>query len=299
MTGVKKMAYDLAKIVSYAKKIGNFIKAKPGKACNSWLDYTQQISSCLDRFDSNNLLWQKQQYLGEYARAVEAAAQYLISRREAGTPVMKDRQIYIDEQLNMLKKEYRSVFPQGEIKAPLTKKEPSNNLKFPGIFGAAHQELNREKMKQKGKGSVKMPDDFAAFLRLEVLTSLKIYRDKVLAEDSRDHSFGCIDLQEERKADVLDQFIVDLTALSSMDEVKDFLREFYSEKGKVISIGKQKTWDRSRFDILNTGQNITTRLFSVFGKQTTTINLIDKLAASIGFDPQVTEEMNSRSTKTR
>jgi hypothetical protein len=71
--------------------------------------------------------------------------------------------------------------------------------------------------------------------------------------------------------------ICDLRALKSVEAAATFLRDFYTKEEKFGT----KYEGCSRFDILNQGQNITTRFFSVFGKQTTTMQLINQLTDSL------------------
>jgi hypothetical protein len=63
--------------------------------------------------------------------------------------------------------------------------------------------------------------------------------------------------------------------------VLDFV-QLFSQTGQP-QLYNPETDSRSRFDILNTGQNFTTWMFSRF-MQTTTIDLIDKLADEFHYD---------------
>jgi hypothetical protein len=111
------------------------------------------------------------------------------------------------------------------------------------------------------------------------LKNLQNYLETVLRNDQRSHKFFfCIDLSV-NKVPALSQLLLELNSQASLDEVKITLEKFYLEKDSL-------------FNTLNTGQNITTRVFSWLGMQTTTIDLIDALARSIGMDPDKNEAMN-------
>lgn len=114
------------------------------------------------------------------------------------------------------------------------------------------------------------------FVASEPFKKLQKYKDSILTTDLRSHSYFCglIDLKVE-KASVLKTFLDDLDSARTMSEVQQTINEFY--RGKDGSNNNQPT----PYQILNTGQNITTRFFGAFGMRTTTISLIDDLVSSI------------------
>ncbi len=171
--------------------------------------------------------------------------------------VNPNQQQFIAEHLKGLEASYRFIYPNGDIEAPhpnLKTSEPSINL--------------TEK-------TTKVLD------RSPQLGALKGYYEYLL-KDCRSHTFFfCIDFREKRKAGVLRQFIQDFE--NSGNKVQ-FLANFYGEKGVK----------NSRYEILNTGQNITSWLF---GLKTTTIDKIDELVLSLGLNPQKAENLNRNNLK--
>ncbi|MBA3537109.1 MAG: hypothetical protein H0T84_10950 [Tatlockia sp.] len=285
------MTFNLRKVADYAQFIGNGVHISPP---DNWESNIKMVHVLL------NILKCKKDTtsLQNYAQALYNATAYLISKRIQNIEVAVDRQIFIDNHLNFLKQHYREVEPQGKIKPPLPLLEPSDsqNLSGAGFGFRAKALIRQQKLQQLRKEGRENAPELDEFVNSQAFRALDNHLNLVLNEDERDHSFFCFgDFREERKVNVLNQFLTDLKSRSNMVEVKEFLVDFYSKKGKIIS-NDSKTWDLSPFEILNTGQNITTRFFSIFGMETTTIDLIKKLATSIGYNPDVTEEMNSRPT---
>jgi hypothetical protein len=285
------MAFDLRKVADYAQFIGNGVQISPP---DTWEFNIKMVNALLSTLKNKK----NTTSLQNYAQALYNAATYLINKRNQGVEVIAERQIFIDQHLDQLKQHYREINPQGKIKPPLPLLEPSDIQQSSNAgFGYRTKALiRRETLQKLRKEGRENAPELDKFVNSSAFKGLENYLNLVLNEDERDHSFFCFDFREDRKVNVLNQFITDLKSRSNMVEVKDFLVKFYSGKGKVYSIDDNKTWDNSPFEILNTGQNITTRFFSLLGAQTTTIDLIDKLAKSIGFDPHVTEEIKSRPT---
>ncbi|QDP72247.1 hypothetical protein FOG18_06580 [Legionella israelensis] len=111
------------------------------------------------------------------------------------------------------------------------------------------------------------------FLDSKEFKALNDYYQQTLLHDNRSHSYLCglFSLKVE-KASVLKDLIDNLTEQKTMDGIKDVLNEFYRGKGMQL-----KTGGETDYEILNKGQNITTRVFGHFGLKTTTIEKIDNL----------------------
>ncbi|MBA2709057.1 MAG: hypothetical protein H0U57_00470 [Tatlockia sp.] len=289
------MTYDLKKVADYAEYIANGVLVKPQ---DNWSSSIQLVINSLAKFKitKNNI------NLAYFAQALHHSADYLISKRKLGMEVTAERQNLIDYYLEQLVAYYRELNPQLKIKPPLPILEPSDIHKFtkPNLLSTARAQSRKILLEKNRKEGRECFVEIQKFVNSSAFKALDDYLNLVLNEDERDHSFffGCFDFSEERKVNVLNQFITDLKSLSNMTEVRQYLVDFYKGKGKIYSTD-HKTWDRSPFEILNTGQNITTRFFSFFGidtVQSTTINLIDKLAKSIGYDPEVTQVLNSRAS---
>ena len=114
------------------------------------------------------------------------------------------------------------------------------------------------------------------FVDSEAFKKLKKYQTNILTTDLREHSYLCglLDLKVD-KASVLKKLIDDFETATTMCEIHQKLNNFY--RGKVPINTEQLT----PYQILNSGQNITTRFFGFFGMRTTTISLIDELVASL------------------
>jgi len=115
------------------------------------------------------------------------------------------------------------------------------------------------------------------FLSSSNFNALKNYQN-FLTTDPRSHSyfFGAIDLKVE-KAEALNGLINGLKRCEKEEQIKAVLKKFYETKDVTYEDGTE-----SLYSILNKGQNITTRALGFFGMRTTTIELIDKLAAQYG-----------------
>lgn len=286
------MAYKLEDVEEYARRIAE-ITGTSFTSQMHWKDQQEDVERFSAALKSRNSTTN----LANYAFALRNAALYLMWRRDKGKVVVTpERQRFIEHHLEALKIAYKQNYPQGNIKAPLAITVPTD-LQLParrGLLGNVNATLKEMRLKELKKAGLSHAPALNEFIVSAEFKALQVYLKNTLTDDSRSHSYLCglIDFSEKRKAEVLHQFLTDIESQPSMEKVKEFLAEFYSEQNMAISTDGRQTWSNSRFDILNTGQNITTRFFSVFGKQTTTINLIDNLAASIGFDPYLTAEIN-------
>ncbi|KTD14279.1 Uncharacterised protein [Legionella israelensis] len=196
--------------------------------------------------------------------------------------------------------------PKKKEKAPLfsglfphkpknDKKEKEPLLQEEGTLGLArqlHQEVKKKEQRQKKhekdvkrhiKGALKEGEkllfgegkepEVLDFLESKQFKALNDYYQQTLLHDNRSHSYLCglFSLKVE-KASVLKDLIDNLTKQKTMDGIKDVLNEFYQGKGMQL-----KTGGETDYEILNKGQNITTRVFGHFGLKTTTIEKIDNL----------------------
>lgn len=105
------------------------------------------------------------------------------------------------------------------------------------------------------------------FFNSEAFKQLKAYKE-ILKNDKRNHFFGILVVKE--KYQVLEELIKNLECQKSMDGIQTVLEHFYWE---TVSNGK------SRYEILNTGQDIITFILGILGlKNTTTITLLNQLS---------------------
>lgn len=105
------------------------------------------------------------------------------------------------------------------------------------------------------------------FINTKEFKNLKHYQENVLTDDTRSHWFFNIDLTV-NKAPLLKEFITNIENSQNMKQVKGHITKFYSGMGT----------ENSNYDILNRGQNITTRFFNLFGMQSTTVGLINEIS---------------------
>ncbi|MBA2655864.1 MAG: hypothetical protein H0U70_02650 [Tatlockia sp.] len=267
------MANDIKLIETYAKEIANefssdnlvFSQDEPLEILTAYRFSNQSLNSLEDKpweTYQNSLIDEASYFflvknrgilakasLGLYALFLQNAAKFLLK----AIPLELKQHYFIAQHLEGLEIAYRLISSKGIIKAPL---------------------LNSDSNKSSAGDVNKKPKILSESPQLNALIT---YHDLVLLKDKRSHSFFCcIDFSEERKAGVLRQFIQDF---ESSNNKLQFLTKFYKENGIK----------NSRYEILNTGQNITSR---VFGIQTTTLDKIDALAQSIGFDTLKVDQLS-------
>ncbi|MBA3537110.1 MAG: hypothetical protein H0T84_10955 [Tatlockia sp.] len=253
------MAYDLQEVADYADKIANECSSVNLSLKEKWEDTARALNPHERNFRSERTKFT----LKYFAVALRNASTHFINKG-----IDEGQQKAIDTNLIHLKDAYHLIFPQGKLKMPLPALTPTSRKTTLGLVTSW---LSNSKIEPK----------VTEFLNSPGFKNLEDYLHQVLNEDERDHSFLCFgDFSEPKKLNVLNLFITDLKSMRTKKELTDFLEEFYSQKGQTQPFTKE-TGSRSRYDILNTGQNITTRFFSCFGLQTTTIDLIDSLRKSI------------------
>ncbi|WP_157737134.1 hypothetical protein [Legionella lansingensis] len=123
------------------------------------------------------------------------------------------------------------------------------------------------------------------FFNSGIFQKLKSYRD-FLKSDRREHFFGYLAVRD--KHVVLSDLIEDLERQKSMDGVQAVLEAFYCDNTKTPNSNKTK------YQILNTGQDILTFILGLFGlKNTTTVNYLNKLNEYSEFTNEVQLEEDS------
>ncbi|MBA2650891.1 MAG: hypothetical protein H0U73_01275 [Tatlockia sp.] len=250
------MTYDLKQVATFADKIRKEFFSRPLKisTSNCWKEYSDLAGALAANIRRRG---PTQEYLGFYAQALQYAVNFLI-RNE----VNKEQQQFINLHLENLDKVYRQLSPNGQIKAPkpiaTSSSESNNKTSHPNLQSRRPQALNAFQLKLTTSPS------FAA---------LETYLKDYLIEDKRSHTFFCMKFAEKRKAYYVDALLVKLKAQTDKEGVSEVLREFYS--------GKNCT--NSRYEILNTGQDLFTWLFGI---KTTTLSKIDAIAKSVDFNTQ-------------
>ncbi|MBA2709056.1 MAG: hypothetical protein H0U57_00465 [Tatlockia sp.] len=257
------MVYKLEDIADYANKIADECANINIVIKDKWDD----IHKTLYQYEVNFRSDKSKMNLHCYAIALKNAANHFI---ENG--INANQQKTLATFLNNLKCAYREIFPRGKVKIPLPVLEPTYKKFTVNTMLSWLPKSSDESIKVK------------KILNSQPFKNLEDYLSQVLNEDERDHSYCCLgDFSEPKKLSVLNQLLIDLKSMQTRADLTQFLVDFYSEKGHAQPLNTT-TGNRSRYDILNTGQNITTRFLSFFGMQATTIDLIDKLALSVGLD---------------
>ncbi|MBA2650892.1 MAG: hypothetical protein H0U73_01280 [Tatlockia sp.] len=259
------MTYDLKQIVNFIDNIEAEYRKKNTIIMNidrhhTWDRIQHEIGFRRQAHKENKY----EQTLRNFAVALNYAANFLIKNREDDQ--FKTRQDFIDKQFNIFKRAYYQIYPNFKFKAPLPILEPSQLRPESAINykGEAHPEFQS------------LIENLTAFKELQT------YLMDVLHKDTRSHSYWCFGDYSVKKAGVLNQFLTDFVSLHNVTQMKEFLIQFYSERGN--------TKLQTRVDILSKGQNITSR---IFGIPTTTMEKIEKLALSIGVDPKKIEKVVS------
>ena len=115
--------------------------------------------------------------------------------------------------------------------------------------------------------NVARDEEVTTFINSKAFKNLKHYQENVLTQDTRSHWFFNIDLTV-KKAPLLLDFITRIENSQNMKQVKGHIARFYGGMGT----------EESEYDILNRGQNITTRFFNLLGMQSTTVGLINEIS---------------------
>jgi hypothetical protein len=253
------VAYDLQDVADYAEKIANECSSVNLSLKEKWEDTARVLIQHERNFRSDRSKFT----LKYFAVALKNASIHFINKG-----IDEGQQKAIDTNLVHLKDAYHHIFPQSKLKMPLPALVPTSKQTTLGLVTSW---LSKSKIEP----------EVTEFLNSPAFKNLEDYLHQVLNEDERDHNYFCLgDFSEPKKLNVLNQFITDLKSMRTKKDLTEFIEEFYNQKSQAQPFTKE-TGSRSRYDILNTGQNITTRFFSCFGLQTTTIDLIDSLAESI------------------
>lgn len=250
------MAYDLKDVVRFTQQIADELLPKRIKILLlkknvTWQNQHDYVYQQYNAYVKS----QTSENLARYADALQSAANFQIAQGK----IDPDQQNFIDRHVGVLYDFYKKYDNNGEISAPKQIADSEETIKL------------------------------RAFQESPELKALEDYRDQVLKNDQRSHTYfcGCVDLSV-NKIPTLNNLISELKNQPCLDDVKYVLQKFYLGKNAVVNNNGVK--GKSNFDILNTGQNITTRFFSLFGlMETDTISLINALALSVGVKPDSKE----------
>jgi hypothetical protein len=309
------MMYSLDAIVDFAQHISNACgglvprldSAKNWHGIEDWhanKTRIKQYHENLQKDKTNSVLFSL------YAQALKHATNYLIEKRQQGTEPTIKRCQFLEIHVNHLYQVQDFVFGTKRFSLPSQQKSPfAENTGLTGqlLEGIKARNANTKAVKLKYKKAIKgifnegkkdfnTPNrslEVESFLASEKFGQLKSYQ-KFLSIDERNHRFFCFDLSVKQKAQVLQKMIDSIEGQSTMVGVKKVLSEFYEGRHCQISYDGGISYQKSPYEILNTGQNITTRLLSDFGLKTNCINRLDAvndLAKSYRIDTSHTNGM--------
>lgn len=231
----------------------------------------------------------------------KAKSKYTISLPETGTVKQPD--------LSRMGPAQRLA--EGVIAERAVKKEAAQILRsqVKGVLGAAVQVMsdggNPEACRNLKQGLREMvhtatrvvetkEKNVSLFLNSEEFKAFKNYRDS-LKTDSRNHSFMGTNLDlHQQKFQIMDNLVKQLESQTQMAGVHKILNEFAEGKGNTISKDGGKTYNKSEYEVLNTGQNITTFVLGSMGlKNTTSINRFEGLLKAADKIQPIEEQRSS------
>ncbi|MDP1602175.1 MAG: hypothetical protein Q8M03_02835 [Legionella sp.] len=209
-----------------------------------------------------------------YALALNNAATYLSVKTDK-MPENEKKKWLVEEMalqthINKINEKLPSKYRKLKIEVPL---HPA------AIFEPSAE----NKIEEEAPTILRKCPEVLRFLNSEQFGALEKYQTDVLTNDKRSHKYLCyFDLSERRKADILNDLLTNLSRQQTMSGIKKVLENFYDGKNQQMRHKDSPEFDKSPYEILNLGQNITTRFFNRLGMRSTTITLLDDLAATVG-----------------
>jgi hypothetical protein len=263
------MSFDLQEINAFCKILLKYARAKPTHLkFDHWSPYKEALNI------DNHLRFLTNDAMHNYIQAVADAATYLLNKDE----VSVSRQAFMDQHAHHLNTIANKHFPHRNI-PPLQEHHelhPQDTSRPQAFFEQAKDTYKN--VKKKAGHAILGPIDrhihseVTKFCISRAFQELENYL-QFLQDDTRDHTFFCcINLKEDRKVAALQALISSIKSANSMKKIREILTEFYEEAGKSVSTDNGVTYHRSHYEIVNTGQNIFTK---VFGKRTTSLEKVD------------------------
>lgn len=281
------MTYSTFAVVSFAQKVAARFGVNPGldKPYSKWVDFKKNLDSLRVKAHLNGVSYAL--FLMTIAQAKNHLDQKDKDSFFSKTRNSTERNRYLDNFIDWSIQHFNQLKSQ----SPLLLVNITPPLKL-GSAVSPRTQINLEQLPVVKDGPdlldrfllgvdkkiTKMVRDkqVDSFVGSEAFKRLKKYQNEVLSIDIRSHSYLC-GLLEFRvdKASVLKEFIDGLETATSMLEIRKKIHQFYIGRDSL-------TYNNpTPYQILNTGQNITTRFFSILGMRTTTISLIDELVTSM------------------
>lgn len=188
--------------------------------------------------------------LERYAQAVDMAAAWL----QAQKPDLRDARLkFFNEHINNIKQSLGTIIPSRKI-------TPPEDYSSDSFFNL--------RLRTGAKSQLEASEEVKLFLSSPVFLELEKYQENTLKNDQRSHFFGYLKNQE--KSVILQELIDVLKMQKTIDGVGQVFKQFYEDydtRGKV-----------TRYDVVNTGQDILTYILGIFGlKKTTSAELLDNV----------------------
>ncbi|MBA2657610.1 MAG: hypothetical protein H0U70_11630 [Tatlockia sp.] len=268
------MIYDLKQVAGYAQMVfqmsfnENDKSIKLKKKCKrNWQALKENLRAKAEKFSEDP----SAANLKIYAENLYQLALFTLPADQS-QQLNSEKNEFIAQHLKGLENALRKVFPEAKCKAPQPFEATPSLTQEKKFFSPSRFQVVRKYE----------PNEFQQkLIASQPFKDLEIYLKDNLIKDTRSHSFFfcCYDFTENRKAGILQNLINELKNQSNLEQVKDVLAKFYLGKGAVVY--RSGLMEKSRFDILNTGQNFFTR---ITGRDTGSISSINAFAQSVGFD---------------
>ncbi|WED44034.1 hypothetical protein [Legionella cardiaca] len=237
------MRYEIAEIQRFSREV-EMACGRTGVPAifpqSTWKENKNFVESALKELVNTESSESILMRFEKYAQAVNTAAKWL-----AQSPKSKEKEIdqkvpFFTEHMRHLQQGAKQLLPDAEMTLPTVIYEESDQ-NSPAV---------------------------TAFFTSEVFRKLDSYKN-YLKNDRRSHFFGRLDMHGAKYA-ILDALINDLKAQKSMEGVRKVFQDFYKQ---YDSTGKQ-----TRYDVINTGQDILTYILGLFGlKKTTSADFLNNL----------------------
>ncbi|KTD24927.1 hypothetical protein [Legionella maceachernii] len=260
------MSFSLESILEFSRSVESQCgrQGVPAKFFKkNWIENAEWVVTC----QSNLRKEPSQKNLECYAQAIHLAAQFLKSQEQASTTELG----FLSQHLFTLDSEARVLLPNAVLNFPKPVDETKETLitqqfeQLKTLFlSGVDSSIGQIEEEYRPTPAVQV------FLNSDEFTALKKYRDTVLKNDKRDHTFFGIDFALTMKYKALDLLINAFEQQKTLEGIDNVMKTFYNTKNKSTREAK------SIYDYLNTGQNLFTWFFGLFVK-TTTVTLIDSL----------------------
>jgi hypothetical protein len=301
------MTYDLNDVVRFTNEIVKAFERKKNKghdvSVQAKSDWAQHLSALDAAYTDTSEHCQSKHKLARYAMLLENAVCFLSVKEEQGKALTAAEIQSVKTHMAKIIEVLPHTFPNIKIPDVFAEHIKAPSIDRSVLFEpAAREKKTHKKFKEKVKEALggvgcathevveevratildKRPE-VLQFLNSEQFEALKKYQAEVLTDDKRSHQYLCyFNLSERRKANVLNDLLTQLESQNTMEGIKKVLTNFYEGKNQQMRHKDSAEFDKSPYEILNLGQNITTRFFNRFGMRSTTITLLDALAATVG-----------------